>query len=275
MNDDTAIETHYAFGENWARFAAGLEEGRIGHAVRELERLVPKAEMSGASFLDVGSGSGLSSLAALRLGAARVMALDLDPDSVATSRAVLDRFAAGLSWEVREQSALTLETAGLGRFDVVHSWGVLHHTGDLWRALEACLPLVEEGGLLALALYRRTPACGFWRAEKRIYSRTSLPVRALIRGIYKTMFGLGLIATGRLPSVYIREFEKHRGMAWATDVDDWLGGYPYESVTPEEVRIFLRSRGFAEVRSFTTPVRLAGLLGSHCDEFVYRRYQGT
>jgi 2-polyprenyl-6-hydroxyphenyl methylase/3-demethylubiquinone-9 3-methyltransferase len=271
MNNETAIESHYAFGENWARFAANLDESRIVKAVGELERLVPRTEMADASFLDVGSGSGLSALAAIRLGAARVLALDLDPDSVATSRAVLGRFAAGTAWEVRELSALDLDASDLGRFDVVHSWGVLHHTGAMWRAVDACLPLVRDGGLLVLALYRRTPACDFWRAEKRFYSRAPVFLRAMIRGFYKLLFCGGLIATGRRPATYIREFEKNRGMAWTTDVDDWLGGYPYESVTPEDVRAFLLMRGFAEVRSFTRPVRLAGLLGSHCDEYVYRK----
>jgi 2-polyprenyl-6-hydroxyphenyl methylase/3-demethylubiquinone-9 3-methyltransferase len=158
-----------------------------------------------------------------------------------------------------------------GRFDVVHSWGVLHHTGAMWRAVDACLPLVEAGGLLVLALYRKTPACGFWRAEKRFYSRAPSYVRAPVRGLYKFAFALGLLATGRSPAAYIREFERNRGMAWATDVDDWLGGYPYESVTPEEVRGYLGAHGFDEVRSFTKPARLAGILGSHCDEFVFRK----
>jgi 2-polyprenyl-6-hydroxyphenyl methylase/3-demethylubiquinone-9 3-methyltransferase len=96
-------------------------------------------------------------------------------------------------------------------------------------------------------------------------------VRALARSIYKAVFLIGLIATGRSPSTYIREFERNRGMAWTTDVDDWLGGYPYESVTPEEVRSHLVPRGFEEVRSFTKPARLAGILGSHCDVFVFRK----
>jgi 2-polyprenyl-6-hydroxyphenyl methylase/3-demethylubiquinone-9 3-methyltransferase len=148
---------------------------------------------------------------------------------------------------------------------------VLHHTGAMWRAVDACLPLVGDGGLLVLALYRRTPACGFWRAEKRFYSRAPGAVRALIRGLYKFVFVVGLIATGRSPAAYVRDFERNRGMAWTTDVDDWLGGYPYESVTPEEVRSHLVPRGFEEVRSFTRPARLAGILGSHCDEFVFRR----
>lgn len=271
MNDDTHLGSHYAFGRNWKCFAEGLDVSRIGHAVAELERLIPRAEMVGATFLDVGSGSGLSSLAALSLGAGRVVALDLDPESVETTRAVLDRFASGMPWEACEQSVLDLDPGVLGRFDIVHSWGALHHTGALWRAIDGCLPLVGDGGLLVLALYRRTPACSFWRAEKRFYSRAPSLLRVVIRGFYKFVFGVGLIATGRNPAIYVRDFERNRGMAWTTDVDDWLGGYPYESVTPEEVQRYLGARGFNEVRSFTKPAPLAGILGSHCDEFVFRK----
>lgn len=271
MHEVTDLAGHYEFGRNWARFAANLDESRLIRAGEELARLIPRAEVFGRTFLDVGSGSGLSSAAALRLGASRVLAIDLDPESVATSRAVLGRFAPGGPWEVREHSALALDPVSMGRFDIVHSWGVLHHTGAMWRAVETCLPMVADDGLLVLAFYRKTPLCGFWRWEKRIFAKAGGIPRAIIRVVYKTIYVIGLLATGRNPRVYIRGYSSNRGMSWHTDVDDWLGGYPYESVTPEEVRRFLMARGFAEVRSFTKPARLYGLLGSHCDEYVFRK----
>ncbi len=268
---DTALGTHYAFGKNWERFADGLDEARISHAVAELARLIPPADIAGKTFLDVGSGSGLSSLAALRLGAERVEAVDLDPDSVVTSRAVLARFAPDAAWQVREASALELDPAILGRFDVVHSWGVLHHTGAMWRSINACLPLVAEDGLFVLALYRKTPACGFWRWEKRLYSRAPSFLRLIVRALYKTLYVAGLLATGRNPRTYISAYVSNRGMSWATDVEDWLGGYPYESVSPGEIRTFMHSRKFSEKRSFLKPARLYGLFGSHCDEYVFKK----
>ena len=268
---ETALGAHYAFGKNWKRFAADLDAARISHAVRELARLIPPIDVAGKTFLDVGSGSGLSALAALRLGAMRVEAVDLDPDSVATSRAVLGRFAPGTAWRVQEGSALELDPAVLGRFDIVYSWGVLHHTGAMWRAIGACLPLVAEGGLLVLALYRKTPICGFWRWEKRLYSRAPQILRAMIAALYKTAYVAGLLATGRNPGAYIRAYVSNRGMSWRTDVEDWLGGYPYESVSPDELCAALGERGFEAVRSFTKPARLGGFLGTHCDEYVFRK----
>jgi 2-polyprenyl-6-hydroxyphenyl methylase/3-demethylubiquinone-9 3-methyltransferase len=184
---------------------------------------------------------------------------------------VLGRLAAGQEWLAEEKSVFDLDPAAMGRFDVVHSWGVLHHTGAMWRAIEACLPMVAPGGLLVLAFYRKTPLCGFWRAEKRFYTSAGAVPRAVVRGIYAAAYVLGLIASGRNPAAYIRDYRRNRGMAWMTDVEDWLGGYPYESVSPEELDAFLTQRGFARERIFTKPARLGGLFGSHCDEFVYRR----
>jgi 2-polyprenyl-6-hydroxyphenyl methylase/3-demethylubiquinone-9 3-methyltransferase len=270
MTDETGLSTHYRFGENWAAFAEGLTERHVANAVRDLERLTGIEAISGKRFLDAGSGSGLSALAALRLGAAEVVAFDLDPHSVATSRAVLGRFAPGGPWSVREMSVFDLDPAVLGRFDVVHSWGVLHHTGDMWRALEACLPLVVDDGLLAVALYRKTPLCGLWQAEKALYSRAPAWLRAPLRWAYKAVYVAGLLATGRNPVTYTRDYAQNRGMSWARDVDDWLGGYPYCSVTPDELEEFFAARGFVCERIFAKPARLAGLLGSHCDEFVFR-----
>lgn len=57
-------------------------------------------------------------------------------------------------------------------------------------------------------------------------------------------------------------------MSWFHDVHDWLGGYPYASIEPEEALELLEELGLTTVRVFETPARFWGLLGSHCDEFV-------
>lgn len=272
-SDETGLDSHYAFGDNWSEFARGLEEGRIENAVKEMSRLIHADEIAGRSFLDVGCGSGLSSLAALRLGAGQVVAIDLDPASVATAGAVLGRFAKDRDWRLDEKSVFALAPDDMGRFDVVYSWGVLHHTGAMWRAIEACLPMVADGGIFALALYRKTPACAFWQKEKRFYSRAPRFLRAIVRGIYKLVFMANMLRGRRNPLEYIRTYGKYRGMSWHTDVEDWLGGYPYESVRPADLRAFLADRGFEEVRAFVTelPEGFWGILGSGCDEFVFRK----
>jgi hypothetical protein len=64
--------------------------------------------------------------------------------------------------------------------------GILHHTGAMWRAVEHVTTFVRSGGLLAIANYRKSPACAFWQREKKFYSSAPPPVRLLRRSLYKT-----------------------------------------------------------------------------------------
>jgi 2-polyprenyl-6-hydroxyphenyl methylase/3-demethylubiquinone-9 3-methyltransferase len=187
---------------------------------------------------------------------------------VAAAQALLTRHAPQVPWKVRTGSAFDLSPGRDGRFDIVHSWGVLHHTGDMDTAIRRAANLVRPDGLLVLALYRRTPMCGFWRWEKRLYAHAGKPVQAVMRAAYKAVYGAGLLATGRNPVGYARTYKTRRGMDWSHDVHDWLGGYPYESISPADIRRLLEELGFRLLRSFEKPAAIKGLLGSHCDEYV-------
>src|SRR5262245_35300500 len=127
---------HFEFGANWSRFLATVNEDRIAAAVGSLQKMLAIPSLDGRTFLDVGSGSGLFSLAAHRLGA-RVVSFDYDPQSVACTQQMKQRFADQTNWHVTHGSALDEEfLQRLGSFDVVYAWGVLHHTGQMWRAIE-------------------------------------------------------------------------------------------------------------------------------------------
>ncbi len=265
------LDSHFAFGENWQAFVATLSEDNIAQATQSLTKLFPQDELRGRDVLDIGCGSGLSMLAALRLGARSVTGIDIDPNSVAAARALLTRHAVGQSWRADVANVFDDAVAKRAQFDVVHSWGVLHHTGDMWTAIAKAAALVAPRGLLALALYRKTPLCDFWRAEKKLYSRSGRLVQGVVSTAYRALFRLGLIATGRDPARYVVDYKSARGMSWSHDVHDWLGGYPYESVTPQEVTAALDRLGFAMVRMFEKPAAAKGLFGSHCDEFVAQR----
>ena len=267
----TELDSHFAFGENWREFSSLITEERANDAVRSLARLFPEESLAGHSMLDIGCGSGLSMLSALRLGVRRVDGIDLDPASVETADRLLSGQYPSEVWSVKECSVFELESASPAAYDIVYSWGVLHHTGSMWRAIKISCSMVRPDGRLCIALYRRTPICGLWSVEKRLYSRAPTWAQKAMRVIYKGIFFGGLLATGRSPSRYLANYKTARGMDWHHDVHDWLGGYPYESVTPEQVGKFLKQNGFVIERSFEHSPVAFGLFGSHCDEFVARR----
>jgi len=264
------VGSHFRFGENWDRFTELIDEDRIAQAEVSLSRLLEGESLAGRSFLDIGSGSGIHSLAAINLGCEPVFAVDIDDASVKATRRTLSSFASHARWECRQGSVFDLESE-IGTFDVVYSWGVLHHTGSLVEALSAAVRFLKPGGLAVFALYRKTPLCGFWALEKRWYSGTSSYLQAVARGIYISLFWLGLLVTGRSIRRYIQEYPvRNRGMDFYRDVHDWLGGYPYESVSHEWLKTFLESQGLSEERSFVRKPGL-GLLGTGNDEYVFKK----
>lgn len=264
------ISSHFQFGENWRSYAAMVDDARVAEAVSGLQRLVPADRMAGRRFLDIGCGSGLHMLAALRLGAASVTGFDIDPSSVAASRSLLGRFAADLAWTADAVSVFDMDPAQTGTFDVVYSWGVLHHTGDMWKAVERAATLVKPDGLLVIALYRKTRMCGLWTAEKRFYAHAGVGMQRFLRGVYTAAYFLRFLSLARNPWRHIRDYNE-RGMDWHHDVHDWMGGYPYESAAPHEVTEFLAARGYVAEVVNEHPHVGSGLFGTGCDEYVFRR----
>lgn len=259
----------FAFGENWSSYATTINEAAVVAAKEDLKRLLGEGEIKGKRLIDIGCGSGLHALAARRLGASDVLAVDVDPISVETARKVIETHAPGAA-RFERASVFDLSPSNTGTFDVVYSWGVLHHTGDMNRAIECAARLVAPGGLFALALYRKTLLCGFWKHEKRWYAGASPRIQAFVRNNYISLLRLAFLVTRRDFKTYVAEYRSKRGMDFAHDVQDWLGGYPYESIRPEAVDEQMTALGFRRVRSFVRRGGL-GLFGSGCDEFVYRR----
>jgi 2-polyprenyl-3-methyl-5-hydroxy-6-metoxy-1,4-benzoquinol methylase len=263
----------FEFGENWSRFLSTLDEAKVARAEESLRAMLEVEDLSGRSFLDIGSGSGLFSLAARRLGA-RVHSLDYDPNSVACALELRRRFFDGdAEWVVQEGSALDEEYIGsLGLFDVVYSWGVLHHTGEMWRALaNAALP-VAPAGKLFVAIYNDTGSqSARWKWIKRTYNRLPRVLRSpFALAMMAPEEGKALLRSLVLlrPSEYARRwtrYDENRGMSRWHDIVDWVGGHPYEVAKPEEIFDFYRARGFN-----LTKMKCGGV-GLGCNEFVFEK----
>lgn len=250
----------FQFGANWTRFLQLLNEERLAQAENSLTGTLGMPDLEGKRFLDAGSGSGLFSLAARRLGAS-VHSFDYDPQSVACTEELKRRFCPGDSgWTVEPASVLDQGyLCSLGQFDVVYSWGVLHHTGAMWQALENVAPLVADNGRLFIAIYNDQGWISrYWRLVKRTYARWPLLRWPLLLLHAPYLFGLRWLVralTGRL--------KLERGMSLWHDMVDWIGGYPFEVARPEAIFRFYRDKGFALCELKTCGGRQG------CNEFVF------
>jgi 2-polyprenyl-3-methyl-5-hydroxy-6-metoxy-1,4-benzoquinol methylase len=268
----TVEPDRFAFGENWRRFVALLNEERIERAQASLLTMLKKTTLEGCRFLDIGCGSGLFSLAARRLGAS-VHSFDYDADAVECALELRQRYFAGTAdWRIERGSALDrMYLASLGAFDVVYSWGVLHHTGRMYDALDnAALP-VRAGGTLFVAIYNdlgtRTAR---WRSVKRTYNRLPRPMQPAFAALAAAPNEAKAFARACLngrPLRYVRAWSEigDRGMSRWRDIVDWVGGYPYETATPEQIFDFYQARGF------TLITLKCGGVGLGCNEFVFVR----
>jgi 2-polyprenyl-3-methyl-5-hydroxy-6-metoxy-1,4-benzoquinol methylase len=272
--DEVRRGERFEFGKNWKHFLAHLDEDRIVQAEQSLVAMLGVPSLLGRTFLDVGSGSGLFSLAARRLGA-RVHSFDYDPQSVQCTRELRRRFFSEDDelWKVEQASVLDdAYMQSLGAFDIVYCWGMLHQTGAMWHAMDNAARAVSTGGTLFISIYNdQGGASRRWLRVKQLYNRSPQPVKLLL------VLGVGAYGETRAALIRLVRLQnplpfrdwalkkKTRGMSVWHDLVDWVGGYPFEVAKPEQVFDFCRSRGF-------TLQKLITLGSGHgCNEFVFQR----
>lgn len=256
-------EATFDFGANWDAFSDRLmAEGRLHVAMESLQKLLHRESLHGASVADVGCGSGLFSIAAAKLGAARVVGLDINPRCIEVCCRNKARLAPSAALSFHRASALSAEElAPFGTFDLVYAWGSLHHTGAMWDAMRNVTRMVAPGGTLVLAIYNQHATSPAWRLVKRTYNRVPGLAKTMMAGAAAAViFVAKALVTRRNP------LEKERGMSFWYDVVDWVGGYPYEYASRSRVEQFIAAGGFAMTRFVQAQVPTG------CNEYVFTRH---
>ncbi|TWU20625.1 bifunctional 3-demethylubiquinone-9 3-methyltransferase/ 2-octaprenyl-6-hydroxy phenol methylase [Novipirellula galeiformis] len=266
-------QPRFRFGKNWRSFLENLDDERISQAEKSLREMLGTDSLAGKRLLDIGSGSGLFSLAAHRLGA-EVVSLDYDHDSVGCTEELKRRFANDqTSWQIIQGSVLDRPwIESLGAFDIVYSWGVLHHTGEMHRAIEIAADSTKPRGQFFLAIYNdQGGASRRWLRIKQTYHRLPGWVRPglviAVASWYEAKFALARLARFQNPSPLNdwRAKREDRGMSPWHDWVDWIGGLPFEVAKPEDIIVPLRRKGFV-----LNALKTVGN-GWGCNEYVFER----
>lgn len=258
------LPMRFNFGKNWQSYSRiALTTQRIEAARVDFARLFSIVDLKGKTFLDIGFGQGLSICLAAEAGT-RARGIDIDADNLEAARLTQAHFALPsppvLTIGSILDPQLVAELGGEGGFDVVHSWGVLHHTGDMALAIQHAAQLTKQNGHLVLAIYRSHWSSPLWHAIKWLYNLSPGFIRQLLIAVnYWVIYLAKLLVTRQNP------LNKERGMDFYHDVVDWVGGYPYEHASEHGLTQHMASLGFTRIDFIPAKVPTG------CHQFVFHK----
>jgi 2-polyprenyl-3-methyl-5-hydroxy-6-metoxy-1,4-benzoquinol methylase len=233
----------FGFGANWLDYQTSVTDARLAAARADLEAWLGTRSLAGKRVLDIGSGSGVHSLCLHAMGATELVSFDFDAESVEATARLHASAGAPASWTVRRGSVLDAAfISSLGTFDLVYSWGVLHHTGQMRQAIAHACRCVNVGGQLFISIYAKGPNYAADLALKQRYHAASLSGKRRMEFEWITERYALRRAAGQVPDDWWTE-GRERGMDSYCDLVDWLGGLPYEVATADELITQLRASG--------------------------------
>ena len=159
----------FNFGMNWKKYSKySLDNQKFMAALDSLEKLIGKERIIGTRFLDIGCGSGIFTISASKLGAKEVIGIDKSKESIKTSLKNSKKFLPKNRIILKTKSIFDDDIVKLGKFDIVYSWGVLHHTGNMWKAINITSRLVNHKGLFVISIYNKHWSSPIWKIIKYI-----------------------------------------------------------------------------------------------------------
>lgn len=247
----------FAFGKNWKNYLkTSYDDKALKRSMESLENFIGIDNLVGKTFLDIGCGSGVHSLAAIKLGASKVLSIDVDEDSIECCKELSEKEGFNSRWEIKTGSLVNDEfILRVGNFDVVYCWGVAHHTGDMQKALGNLEKTIKPGGFLYLAIYNKVNGIfgsHWWFIIKKFYNGSNFFVKKTMEIFYISWHYLLVFVRYKKPFEFLENFKKKRGMNFRNDLIDWLGGYPYEFASPEEIFDFYKNKGLSLIKMRTT-----------------------
>ena len=264
-------EKRFEFGKNWNNYLSNLTGNEINSAKKALKEWIGIPPNNKETFLDIGCGSGLSSLAAHLNGYSYILSFDYDNDSVKASKRLMNKYCNNQlgTWEIKQGSIIDKTfIKSLPKFNVVYSWGVLHHSGEMWNAIEFSSSKVKRKGKLFISIYNdQNIISKFWNIIKYVYVSSPNLVKKVMIGFYIIYFGTGLFIFDiiRLRNPLKRHYGDTRGMKFYFDVIDWIGGYPFEVAKPKDICDFVEQKGFLLLRIKNVGFRHG------CNEYLFQK----
>jgi SAM-dependent methyltransferase len=255
----------FSFGKNWKNYVESISDDNIYAAKQDILEWLGEFQVRGKSVLDIGSGSGIHSYCFYLLGANKIFSFDYDKNSVEATSIFWEKAGKPSNWTVTQGSVLENEfVSKIAESDIVYSWGVLHHTGDMWNAIKNAASLVKAGGFFFISIYAKGPNYERHLALKRKFNEKGSIGKWWM--IWEYIFKRHIWRRiKRRQNPFLWNEKKVRGMNVYNDVVDWLGGLPYEVAHEQELSDFLSKLGFK--------LEKAELRGEGaCHRLLYKRF---